>query len=148
MITVWLTGPVDEMPLGERRKLVERFSALLGLAPDAPRLAARDLAVREALKLYPGAPSRAAKDLTRDLSRYVDSGWARERDLPRALKGSPARKRKLSIAWIAHSRRARASRFISRRAKINCASGRRQSPWRVCAGSCGGCARPRLRRAK
>lgn len=73
MVRAAIAGEPIEHALG-----IERGPGQRTLATTAA-LAARDLALREAGRFYPGPPSAQAEALARDLRHYAASGWLYER---------------------------------------------------------------------
>jgi hypothetical protein len=94
IVQIELPPNLDELPAfarGEMMKALE--AALFGVLP-TPKdsLDERDEAIRDALALYTGKPSRRAKDLALDWSSYVANGWQRERDLIEVVGASEERR--------------------------------------------------------
>jgi hypothetical protein len=59
------------------------------------QLRARDDAIRGAASLRGGAPSAVAKELSRDLVRYLGAGWASESALDELPQSASSRRRAL-----------------------------------------------------
>jgi len=85
LVTIELPPNVDDLPEFARRCMMDALeTAIFGQARElqsASPLDRRDAAIRAALTLYTGAPSRRAKTLANDLHSYLGNGWSREKEI-------------------------------------------------------------------
>ncbi len=82
--------------LGESHPWVALFDPA---AVDEIKRRARCVEIAAALEIYSGAPSKRAKDLAHDWSRYLANDWQREKhlaDLPAGTRSLPAALHRLS----------------------------------------------------
>jgi hypothetical protein len=73
----WLAPGASAEERGEAAHAICRYL----IDPPRPQAERRAVAVKQILNLYPGAPSRRAKQLADRYRSYLASGWPREHDL-------------------------------------------------------------------
>jgi hypothetical protein len=76
-----LQSELLEMRLARQQGDVIPRAAAIAAAESLGRAVRRAVAVRQAMNLYQGPPSRRAKELADRYRSYLASGWLRERDL-------------------------------------------------------------------
>jgi hypothetical protein len=85
----------EQLDLADRCALLDLIDLDGGAPPRPrrqPRLHTRDDAIRAAASLRGGAPSAVAKELSRDLVRYIAAGWPSESALDELPKSASSRR--------------------------------------------------------